>query len=72
MLPEQRMHPSDYGRKDARRGATELPPDTGSREADAAERPDHLPRRFYRRLRRVLKLIIAGMDTKYFPGSCCG
>jgi hypothetical protein len=73
MLPEQRMHASDrrYGRKDARRGATELTPDIGSREADAAERPAHLPRRFYRRLRRVLKLIIAGMDTKYFPGSCC-
>jgi hypothetical protein len=32
MLPEQRMHASDrrYGRKDARRGATELTPDIGS------------------------------------------
>jgi len=71
MLPE---HASDrrYGQKDARRGARELTPDTGSREADAAERPARLPRRFYRRLRRALKLIIEGMDTKYCPGSCCG
>jgi hypothetical protein len=46
-----------------------MPPTTESCDANAAEPPVH---QLHCRMLRALKLLIARMDLKYLPRSCCG